>query len=395
VTRPRLIRHAAVALIVVALLWLALRPQPRLVDSAVLGRGEVVVSVEAEGRTRVRDRYLISAPIAAQTRRQLLQPGDPVERGRLLVTLDPLPASALDPRSRREAEQRAEAADNERRAAAAHLQAVQAVAHQAAADAERLRRLAARGLIAAGQAEQAETARLQAERDAASARFRLAAASHQHDAARAALEFDSSAQPDQAALQLTAPVDGVVLRRHYESVTPVQPGSPLLEIGDPRALEVEVEVLSADAVRLRPEMAVELLRWGQAEPLAGRVRRIEPAGFTKISALGVEEQRVLVLVAIDSPPEQWAGLGDAYRVDARFLLDRRDDVLRAPASALFRDDEQWAVFAIDRGRARRTPVQIGLRGGLWAELLSGVEAGSRLVVHPDRELEDGDRVRAR
>jgi HlyD family secretion protein len=394
VSRPRLIRNLAVAVIVGALLLFALRPQPRLVDSVTVGHGTVVASIEAEGRTRVRDRYLINAPITALARRLPLQPGDPVEAGQLLVALDPLPAAALDPRSRSEAGARLQAAEAERGAAAEQLQAAQAVATQAAADAERLATLAERGLLAVDRAEQAATARLQAEREAASARFRLATATHQRDAARAALAFDSAA-PSELALELHAPIDGVVLRRHYESATAVQPGTALLEIGDPAALEVEVDVLSADAVRLRPAMAVELLRWGEPHPLSGRVRRIEPGGFTKVSALGVEEQRVLVIVDIDSPREAWSGLGDAYRVDARFLLDRRDAVLRLPVSALLRDGEQWAAFVMVGGRAERTPVQIGLRGGLWAELLGGIEAGAQVIVHPDRELDDGDRVRAR
>jgi HlyD family secretion protein len=395
VTRPRLFRYLVVAAIVATLLFTALRPTPRLVDSADIGRGTVVATIEAEGRTRVRDRYVITAPIAAQARRLQLQPGDTVAAGQRMVALDPLPATALDPRSRSEAERRAAASESRRAAAAEDLQAAQAAARQAAADAERLAQLAGRGLVAQEQAERAATLRLQAEREAASARFRLATASHERDAARAALDF-GSADPSQAiALELASPVDGVVLRRHYESAMPVQPGAPLLEVGDPAALEIEVDVLSADAVRLRPGMAVELLRWGEAHVLAGRVRRIEPGGFTKVSALGVEEQRVWVIVDIDSPHEQWSTLGDAYRVDARFVLDRRDDVLRVPVSALFRDGDGWQVFRLDDGRASSTAVGIGLRGGLWAELVDGLAAGDQVIVHPDRELDDGSRVRQR
>jgi HlyD family secretion protein len=394
-TRPRLLRIAIVAAVVVLLLFFALRPQSRLVDSAVVARGEVVASVEAEGRTRVRDRYLITAPIAAQARRLALEPGDPVEAGQVLVTLDPLPAGALDPRSLTEARSRANAAESRRRAAAEALQAADVAATQAAADADRLRQLVARGLVASEQAERAETLRLQAARAAAAARFELATATHERDAARAAIELGSGTRSDAIALELRAPIEGVVLRRHYESAMPVQPGAPLLEIGDPAAMDVEVDVLSADAVRLRPGMSVELLRWGQPQPLAARVQRIEPGGFTKVSALGVEEQRVWVIMAIDSPREAWEGLGDAYRVDARFVLDQRTEALRLPTSALFRTGEQWAVFRLDNGRARLTPVQVGLRGGLVAEVLAGLAEGDRVIVHPDRELEDDARVAAR
>lgn len=192
---------------------------------------------------------------------------------------------------------------------------------------------------------------------------------------------------------LSAPVAGVLLRRHFESARPVQAGEPLLEIGDPGRLEVEVDVLSADAVRLREGMAVELLRWGEPQPLAGQVRRIEPAGFTKFSALGVEEQRVWVMVALTSPPGQWRRLGDAYRVNARFVLDQAVDVVRVPTSALFREGDGQAVFRVEGSRARLRPVGTGLQGGGFTQVLSGLAAGDAVVVHPDRSLADGDRIR--
>jgi HlyD family secretion protein len=394
-SRARLIRYLVAAVVVGTLAVLLLRPAERLVDAARVGRGEVVASIEAEGRTRVRDRYQIAAPIAAMTRRVVLQPGDAVVTGQPLVVLDPLPASALDPRTRAEAQARADAAEARRRGAGEDLQAAESARAQARADAERLAALAARGLVATEQAERAATAAQRADREAASARFRLATAGHERDAAQAAVALGSGTAAAGSALVLEAPVDGVLLRRHVESATPVQAGAPLLEVGDPAALEVEVDVLSADAVRLQPGMAVELLRWGRPEPLAGRVRRVEPGGFTKVSALGVEEQRVWVIVDIVSPPEQWDTLGHAYRVDARFILDRRDEVLRVPASALFRHGDGWAAFRIEKGRARLAPVQTGLRGGPWVELLAGLAADDAVIVHPDRELEAGTRVRAR
>jgi HlyD family secretion protein len=394
-SRARLIRYMLVAAVLAVLLLMALRTPPRLVDSVTVGRGEVIATVDAEGRTRVRDRFLISAPIAAQTRRLLLQPGDGVAVGDLLIELDAPAAAALDPRSRAEAGARADAAAASVQAAAEQQRSVAAYAQQAGIDAERLRRLAERGLIAADQAEHAETARLRAERDAASARFQLAAARHQHEAALAALRIGSDAATPLPTVQLRAPVDGLLLRRHVESARTVQAGEPLLEIGDPSALEVEVDVLSADAVRLRPGMAVQLLRWGEAQPLRGRVRRVEPGGFTKISALGVEEQRVWVIVDIDSPRTDWPTLGDAYRVDARFVLDRRTDVLRLPASALFRLGEAAAVFRLHDGRAEVVTLATGLRGGAWVEVQAGLASGDTVIVHPDRDLAAGDRVRRR
>jgi len=292
VTRARLVRYGLMTAIVASLLLVAMRPSPRRVDTATLVKGTVVSTIEAEGRTRVRDRYVIAAPIAAQARRLELQPGDAVARGDVVAMLDPLSPAALDPRSLSEAQSRAAAAESRRQAASEELRSAQALASQATADAERLVALAARGLLSADQAERAETDRLRALRDVAGARFRLATAAHERDAAQAALAFGSDADADHAALELRAPVDGVVLRRHIESSISVQPGTPLLEIGDVHALEVEVDVLSADAVQLRPGMPVELLRWGDPMPLDGVVHRVEPAAFTRVSALGVEEQRV-------------------------------------------------------------------------------------------------------
>ena len=190
-------------------------------------------------------------------------------------------------------------------------------------------------------------------------------------------------------------MDGLLLRRYFESEQPIGVGDPLVEVGDPASMEVEVDVLSADAVRMREGMPVELLRWGEDEPLAGSIRRIEPAGFTKVSALGVEEQRVWVRVGIDSPREQWLRLGDAYRVTARFILQRADDVLRVPSSALFRLDGGWAVFRIEAGHARQQVVEAGISGEGWTEIRRGLSAGDTVIVHPERELADDERVKLR
>jgi len=394
-TRARLLRYTLLAAAVAAAGWLALRAPAVPVDHATVGRGDVVEAFDAEGRTRLLDRYLVTAPIAAQARRQPLEPGDTVAVDQVVAVLDPLPAPPLDPRARAEAQARAEAADSQRRAAAEDRAAADAAARQAEAERARLAALGDQGLVARDAVERAATLAQRADREAASARFREATARHELEAARAALALGSRTRSDEPAMELLAPVAGVVLRRFHESSLPVQAGEPLLEIGDPAALEVEVDVLSADAVRLREGMPVQLQRWGEAEPLAGRVRRVEPAGFTKVSALGVEEQRVWVIVEITSERERWLRLGDAYRVNARFELARRPDVLRLPASALFRDGDGWAVFRIDGGRARRVAVQPGLQGGGWSEVTQGLAPGDRVVVHPDRSLSDGTRLRLR
>jgi len=187
----------------------------------------------------------------------------------------------------------------------------------------------------------------------------------------------------------------VVLRTHFESARPVQAGEALLEIGNPEGMEVEVDVLSADAVRLRPGMAVDLLRWGETKPLTGKVSRIEPGGFTKVSALGVEEQRVWVIVELTSPRAEWERLGEAYRVNARFVLRTVDGVLRVPSSAVFRHGTGNAAFLMNDGRARLTPIQIGVEGGGFSEVRGGLSQHDVVIIHPDRALEDGDRVRTR
>lgn len=393
-TRARLLRWLLALLVAGALVALLLWPKATLVDTARATRGPVRDLVEAEGRTRLRDRYVITAPIAATAGRLELEPGDRVQPGQVLVTLEPMAAPALDPRTRAEAQARIAAARGRWAAAREAAAAAASRAQQARIDADRLQRLTRDQLVSAASAEQARVAAEQARREASSARFLEATAQHELNAAQAVLAHGSGERGD-AVLRLTAPVAGVVLRRHFESARTVSPGEPLLEIGDPNGLEIEVDVLSADAVRLRPGMGVELVRWGETQPLQGRVRRIEPGGFTKVSALGVEEQRVWVIVDITSPHSQWHHLGEAYRVNARFVLREATDTLRVPASAVFFHEDQAAVFRIEQGKARRAPVVMGLQGEGWADVQQGLSAGDLVIVHPDRDLADGERVRVR
>lgn len=392
---PKFLRYAVAGAIVVALVAVAAWPSAHLVDSGTAAIGTVRETVEAEGRTRLRDRYVIAAPVAAMARRLELEPGDAIEAGQVLVVLDPVTAPTLDTRSRAEAVARLAAARARLAAAREQTRAAEAVSEQLQAEATRQRELLTRELVAAEAAERTVAVALRAEREAASARFQEATARHEVTAAEVVLARGSRDQPGGAALELAAPVSGVVLRRYYESAKPVQTGEPLLEIGDPAGMEVEVDVLSADAVRLHEGMRVELLRWGGAPPLAGRVRRVEPGGFTKFSALGVEEQRVWAIVEITSPRAEWASLGDAYRVNARFILSEADGVLRVPSSATFSQDGATAVFRIDGSRARLAKVEPGVGGEGWIQVKAGLDEGDRVVLHPDRKLEDGHRVRIR
>lgn len=404
-------RHLAKILLATGLLILllvALRPTPLLVDSETVDIGRVARTIEEEGKTRVAARFLLSAPLAAEARRISHAPGDRVEEGETVAVLDALAAPVLDAREIAAARARVEGAVAAVAAAERDRQALQSGARLAAEELKRSRQLADSGLISASELE---TAAAEAERSTAlerSAAHRVRVARYELEAARTVLAY--AGERDAAAtgrIELKSPVDGVVLRRYFESARVVAAGEPIIEIADPASLEVEVDLLSADAVRLEPGMRVLLERWGADDPLEGRVRLIEPGGFTRVSALGVEEQRVLVIVDLISPRDQWQRLGDAYRVNSRFILWEAAEVIRVPAGALFRHRPQggeqanreappaWAVFVLENGRARLRQVQIGERGGRYAQVLDGLTPGATVIIHPPRELEEGDRVRRR
>jgi len=387
---------AGFILLALALLALGFRPSPILVDAEPVTRGHLAITVAEEGRTRVMDRYQVSAPIAAQARRIALEVGDTVRLGDVLVVLDALAAPALDVRSIQEARARLTAAEAALETAREDVRALATQALFLREEHQRLTALAQEGLISRSSLDRAAAEADHADALTRSARFRVQTAIAQRDAAEAALAYSGGENPDASGvLTLTAPVAGQVLGRHFESARVVQPGEAILEIGDPTRLEVVVDVLSADAVRIESGMRVILERWGEPRELSGRVRRVEPTGFTKISALGVEEQRVWVVVDITSAPEHWSRLGDGYRVNARFVLWEQDDVLRVPTSALFQHQDNWAVFVVQDGRARLRLVEMGRRGGIHSQVLEGLTEGDVVVVHPDRDVVDGVRLNLR
>ena len=387
----------ATAAAVAAGLAIGFMPRAVPVDVAEVKRAPLTVTVEEEGKTRVTERYQVSAPVAGYVRRIGLDAGDAVKAGQVLAVIEPARSVALDPRTRAQAQAQVSAAraalaaaeENARAAAAAAR-----LAQQERARAESLRQsnfVSAQALDAAITAEaRARAAEQGAQHAARVARFDLAAA-------RAAVASTARLQDGGAGEQVgvRAPLAAHVLKLLQESEGAVAAGQPLLEIGDPASLEVEVEVLSTHAVKIAPGSKVILDRWGGAEAVEGRVRVVEPSGFTKISALGVEEQRVRVIVDFASPREAWARLGDGYRVEARFVLWEGQGVLQLPTSALFRQGEGWAAFVIDGRRARMKQVEIGQRAGLVTEVVSGLAAGDRVVAHPDETIRDGGRVKPR
>lgn len=386
--------------VVAALVVLGLRPQPMLVDTEIVDRGRLAETIEEEGRTRVRDRYVVSAPITAHAGRVLLDVGDVVREGDVVAILDAVAAPVLDVRSIAKARALAWAAKSAVSQAREEALAAEAAARFAQEEFNRLQPLGEKEFVAQSVLDAART-----DADAATARhrsalFRVKTAEHDLAAAQTTLAFAGGQDPDSSGrIELRSPVSGHVLTRHFQSAKVVQPGEPIMEIGDLASLEVEVDVLSADAVRLEPGMRVLLERWGRLMPLEGVVQRIEPVGFTKISALGVEEQRVLVIADMVSPREEWSRLGHGYRVNARFVLWEGEQVLRVPTSALFRlepgQEPGWAVFLSVEGRAQLRSVEVGRRGGIFSEILSGLEEGCVVVVHPDRKLEQGMRIRTR
>jgi HlyD family secretion protein len=376
-----------------ATIW-AFRPQPVPVEIAVVTQGAFVETVDDDGVTRVRERYVVSAPLGGQLLRVGVKAGDTVERDGGVAVIVPSAAAMLDPRTRAELSERVGAAEARVQRAGAEIARSRAALAQARVDLERADKLAKSGFVSASARDQAELALQIRQREAESAVFEKHAAEHDLAQARAALarsrSFADGHSPG-TEWELRSPVAGRVLKVLKESETVVAAGTPILEIANPRDLEVLVDVLSNEAVEIVPGAAV-MLDAGGGLLLEGRVRLVEPSAFTKISALGVEEQRVNVTIDITSPPEQWQALGDAYRVDARIVVHRREQAVKVPVAALFRDGESWAVFLDAEGRAQKRRVEISRRGGLEAVVEKGLAPGDRVIVYPGDAVEDGARV---
>ncbi len=379
------------AVLVVAAIAMGFMPSAVLVDTAVVERGLSEVTVREEGKTRVVERYVVSSPVSAYARRIELDVADAVTEGEVLLYLEPLRSQVLDPRSRAEAEARVSATQAALLVAQQEVDAAEAEAAYAATDLDRVRQLQARGAMSQTALDLAETAALRTTARLESSRRAVEVAEYEVEAAETALGY-SAGQGGGETVPVYSPVTGRVLSVLRESEGVVSAGMPLIEVGDPTLLEVEVEVLSADAVKIEPGTPVRFERWGGDGELEGVVRVVEPVGFTKVSALGVEEQRVRVVVDFTSPPDRWRRLGDQYRVEAVFIVGRGDDVVNAPTSALFRQGDGWAVFVAMEGVASLREVAVGRRAGLRAEIISGLDEGETVIVHPDGSIRDGTAV---
>jgi HlyD family secretion protein len=385
-----------VAVLVIAALAWGFWPRAARIDTGEVARRPLQISVEEEGRTRVKDRYVLYAPVDGYLRRIELEVGDPIGLGETVAQLDPLRPVVLDPRARAEAEARVAAARSALARAQANARQSEAEFELAKEEFQRREDLLARALISRSEFDQARSRRQAMEAARGAAESAVEVARHDLEAALATLGHSAASEPGQPAetVTLRSPVTGRLLKRVRESAGVVAAGQPLLEVGDAHVLEVEVEVLSPDAVRIEPGGRVLFERWGGDEILEGVVRTVEPTGFTKVSALGVEEQRVLVIADIDSPPETWTRLGDGYRVEATFIVWEREDALTTPASALFRRDGGWAAFVVEGGRARLRAVRVGRSSGLLTEIIDGLSPGQTVIVHPEDSIADGARVEA-
>lgn len=393
----------ALGAVVVAGIVLSLRPQPVPVESSKVRLAPLRVTVEEEGKTRLRSRYVISAPVAGVMRRVSWKAGDTVSGGALVTQIEAPRAVALDVRSSDTARARVKAVEAAVNASESRVRTIEEQVRMARVDLDYWRREREREekLVKSGdlpasrldrstmEVRRAEAAVATAEKQVAAARAEAASARAEVDVAKTVLR-PAGAGGDMVAV--VVPSGGRVIKVLRESEGFVNAGDPLLEVGNANALEVVVELLSADAVRTAAGTRVILTRWGGEKPLEARVRVIEPGGFTKVSALGVEEQRVRVVADITTPESEWKQLGDGYRVEAAFVMWEGDRVLQVPANALFRKGEDWSVYVIENGLAQLRKVKPGHRAALSVEVLEGLKEGEEVVLHPDETVAPGKPV---
>lgn len=394
-------RRALWAILVVvaggALVWAFVPPQVE-VEVASVTLGAFRKTIDEDGNTRVRERYVVSTPLAGRLLRVELKAGAPVEVGTLLASLVPSAPTLFDTRTEQELAERLGAAEAENLRANTAVEHARVALEQSKADLARADQLARQGFTSKESLERFQRGVELKAKELKIAEFDAHAAEHQVALARAgqsrARDGAGSGKRGQR-WEIRSPVAGRVLRVNQESETVVPVGAPILELGDPQNLEVVVDVLTADAAAIRPGAEVELDHGGNARPLVGNVRLVEPAAFTKVSALGVEEQRVNVVIDFVAAPGEWQNLGDAHRVDAHIVVEKRSNAVMAPLGALFRRDGNWAVFVLADGRARLRGVEIGPRGGQQAVVEKGLEPGETVIVYPSDAVRDGARVRAR
>jgi HlyD family secretion protein len=390
----RIVGWSVVGLGLAAAIGWSFWPQAELVDLETVTRGPFQVTVQDEARSRVRDAYVVSAPVGGRLLRVPNYPGDDVVAGQTIVAqLEPSEPAFLDARARAQAEARVKAATAARALSAADVRQTQAEVDNAASELKRVEALAPRGLVARVEVERAQMRQQKAAAALEAARSALSVKQYELENARMLLADFSGANPETLPfISLKAPVTGRVFRVLQKSESVVAAGTPILEIGNPGDLEIAADLLSTDAVKVAPGATAWIADWGGTKDLDARVRLIEPSGFTKFSALGVEEQRVRVILDIVEPQETWAQLGDGFRVNVRIAIWETDDAVRVPLGALFREGQSWATYLARDGRAVLTPIEIGQVNGRDAQVIGGLSEGDRVVLHPSDRIRDGSRV---
>jgi len=389
----------ALVVIIVLGLAFAFRPRAVIVDIVTVDRGELVITVNDEGETRVHDVYVLSAPVAGHMRRIDLHAGDPVVALETIVAeIQPIDPAFLDPRSEAQARADVRAAESAKALAEAEVEQARAELEFAEREHERANALIQDGTISQRELDTAERNNRTRTAALATAIAALDVRNYELERARAALVSPAQTATggqDCDCISIRSPVTGQVLRIVQQSEAVVAAGAPLIEIGNARDLEIVVDLLSADAVKVEPGQRVIIERWGGEAPLIGRVRLVEPFGFTKISALGIEEQRVNVIIDLTSDESEWQRLAHGYQVDVRIVLWESDDTLILPLLALFRNGPDWSVFVESDGRAELRTVEVGRRNSLDAEVLGGLEVGERVVLHPSDRVSGGVRIAER
>jgi len=383
------------ALVVAGLVVVSLIPEPVPVDVVAVRRADLRVAVDEDGTTRVKDRYVVAAPLAGSLARVEFRAGDVIREGDVIARILPSSAPLLDARTRAELGARVAAASAGIRQAESGAARARSAADLSSTELERTRILVARGGSTAQLLERSEAEAQIRREDVASADFAVRIARHQLAMAQAASGDASPRTAESPPFEVQSPISGRVLRVLQASAAPVAPGTPIVEIGDPSALEIVVDVLTSDAVRIRPGARVTIDRWGGVGALQGRVRMVEPSAFTKTSALGVEEQRVDVIVDLVEPHERWSALGDGYRVLASIVVDESRHALVVPELAMFRLGDADALYEVVDGRARLRRVRVGRRNGIDVEILAGLSERARVIVHPSERVVDEARVARR
>ena len=399
VTTRRMMLWGVLGLVLLAALTYTFMPQPVPVDLVEATHGPLVITIDEEGETRVRDIYVLSAPVAGRALRIEAEAGDRVVAGETVVAeIEPIDPAFLDPRSEAQAQADINAAESARELALAQVDSAVAELEFAESELQRARRLVSDKLISEHALDEAERGFKTRKAELATARAALQVSSFELERARAQLVSPTETHDRHErckCVPIRAPVNGRILRVLHESEGVVSAGEPLVEIGNPGDLEIVADLLSTDAVKTAAGQRVIIERWGGEQMLEGRVRRIEPFGFTKVSALGIEEQRVNVIIDITSPAETWTRLGHGYQLESRIVLSEHADALKLPLTALFRDGDRWAVYAEEAGRARLRHVEVGDRSQLEASILNGLQAGERVIEHPGNRIADGVRIRSR